>query len=57
MSLSLTSRTKLGMLKDHIISHTHWNRKRHRLYEYFRGKFVFVIDSLLSFLENDSYVS
>jgi len=42
------------MKKIHIVSHTHWDREWYRSYEYFRDKLVFVIDSLLSILENDS---
>lgn len=41
------------MKRVHIISHTHWDMEWYRPYEYFRSKLVFVIDSLLSILEND----
>ena len=43
-----------NMKKIHIISHTHWDREWYRPFEYFRSKLVFVIDSLISILENDS---
>jgi len=42
------------MKKIHIVSHTHWDREWYRPYEYFRSKLVFVIDSVISILENDS---
>ena len=42
------------MKKIFIVSHTHWDREWYRPYEYFRSKLVFVLDKVMSILEQDS---
>ena len=37
----------------HIVSHTHWDREWYKSFQYFRTKLIYVIDDLLSILEND----
>ena len=41
------------MKKIHIISHTHWDREWYHPFEYFRCKLIFVLDKVISLLENN----
>jgi len=38
----------------HIVPHTHWDREWYRPFQWFRGRLIDVVDTVIELLENDS---